>query len=188
MLKLACRAALLLLAATATVSAAELDGIVMPDMQEVDGAHLVLNGMALRTYSFLRIHIYVAGLYLEHRSADASEILASNRPRLLRFVFQRHVDAEEARKSWREGLERNCRLPCQLSPEMVARFMASVPTVKNGDIGALQFTAQGLNVFMNGQSIGHVPDPEFVRVILSTFIGSYPVAASLKRDLLGASD
>ena len=186
LLKFAFHAAVLLFAFTLKVGAAELDGAAMPDTQDVAGVHLVLNGIALRTYSFFRVHIYVVGLYLERRSADADAILASSQTKLLRFVFERHVDAEDARESWREGFDSNCRPPCRLSVEMTDRFLAAVPSVQRGDIGTLLFTAQGLSVFMNEQLIGRVPDPGFVRVILSTFIGPYPVAAALKRDLLGA--
>lgn len=188
MLKYVFQAALVLCALTAKVAAAELDGVSMPDTRDVAGVHLVLNGMALRTYSFLRIHIYVVGLYLEHRTADADAILNSSQTRLLRFVFERHVNAEDARKSWREGFARNCRPPCHLPADMTNRFLAAVPSVREGDTGALLFTAQGLDVFMNERSVGQVTDPNFVRVILSTFIGEYPVSATLKRNLLGAQE
>jgi Chalcone isomerase-like len=87
-------AALLLFASTAMASAAELDGVVMPDTHDVAGYHLTLNGLALRTYSVLRVHVYVAGLYLERRSSDGDAILNSSQPKLLRFVFLRDVDAE----------------------------------------------------------------------------------------------
>lgn len=180
-------AALIFLALTAKVAAAELDGVAMPDTQDVAGAHLVLNGLALRTYSLLRVHIYVVGLYLERRSADADAILDSSQTRLLRFAFRRHVDAEDARKSWREGFDNNCRPPCRLPVEMTDRFLAAVPAVREGDTGALLFTPQGLTVFMNEQPVGRVSDAGFVRVILSTFIGEHPVSADVKRGLLGAS-
>jgi hypothetical protein len=180
------QAALLLFASTLTVAAAEIDGVMMPDTQDVAGTHLVLNGAAVRTYSFLRIHIYVAGLYLERRSSDAEEIMGSNQSKLLHFVFERHIDAEDARKSWREDFDRNCRPPCHLPTEATDRFLAAVPSVQKGDTGTLVFTGQGLNILLNEKLIGQVPDPSFVRVILSTFIGAYPVTAALKRGLLGA--
>ena len=60
LLKIAFQAVLLLFASVA--AAAELDGVAMPDMQDVAGYHLVLNGVGLRTYSLLRVHIYVVGL------------------------------------------------------------------------------------------------------------------------------
>ena len=98
-------AVVLLFALTAMTGAAELDGVVMPDTEDVAGHHLVLNGLGLRTYSILRVHVYVAGLYLERRSSDPNAILASSQPKLLRFVFLRDVDAEDARQSWREALD-----------------------------------------------------------------------------------
>src|SRR4051794_31856801 len=122
-------AVVLLFALTAMAGAAELDGVVMPDTQDVAGHHLVLNGLGLRTYSILRVHVYVAGLYLEHRSADPDAILSSNQLKLLRFVFVRDVDAEDARKSWRVALERNCEVPCRLPADSAARFLAAIPSV-----------------------------------------------------------
>lgn len=187
LLKSVCYAALTLFFFVAKAPAAELDGVTMPDKQDVLGVHLVLNGMALRTYSFLRVHIYVVGLYLERRSTDADAILNSSQTKLLRFVFSRDVSAEDARKSWQDGFDRNCRTPCHLPAEMTDRFLAAVPAVQKGDIGALLTTAQGLDVFMNQKLIGQVSDRNFVRVILSTFIGTQPITNALKSSLLGAS-
>jgi hypothetical protein len=45
-------------------NAADLDGISMPDTRVVDGAQMQLNGIGHRTFSFLGIRIYIAGLYL----------------------------------------------------------------------------------------------------------------------------
>jgi hypothetical protein len=178
--------ALLLFAHTATAPAAELDGVAMPDLQDVAGAHLVLNGVALRTYSIIRIRIYVAGLYLEQRSSDATEILRSIQPKLLRFAFLRNVDADTARHSWRAALDRTCVAPCHLSTDSIARFLAAVPSVRQGDISMLLFTAQGMDFLMNGHLMGRVTDPEFANIILATFIGQHPTSEELKAALLGA--
>ena len=184
--KTAFHAAFLLFASMAMAAAAELGGVAMPDTQAVAGYHLVLNGVGLRTYSILRVHIYVAGLYLDHRSSDADAILNSSRPKLLRFVFVRDVDAGDARKSWREALDRNCPAPCRLPADSVARFLAAIPSVHNGDTNTLLFTDRGLEFFINGRSAGRVADPDFVRVILATFIGPNPTSEEVKAGLLGA--
>jgi hypothetical protein len=168
-----------------TVAAAELDGIVMPDTQEVAGSPLVLNGLALRTYSFLRIRIYVAGLYLERRASDPDAILTSNGPKLLRFLFVHEVDAEAARKSWRESLANSCGKPCHLPPDGVDRFVAAIPSMDKGDTITFVFTPEGMDAFKNERLIGRVPDQDFVRVILSTFIGAHPTSAAVKHGLLG---
>ena len=114
MLRFVFHVALLLFISPVMAAAAELDGVVMPDKQDVAGYHFVLNGLGLRTYSILRVHVYVAGLYLERRTSDPNAILGSSQPKLLRFVFVRNVDAEDARKSWREALDQNCPAPCPL--------------------------------------------------------------------------
>ena len=75
--------------------AAELAGVTLPDTRVVDGKPLLLNGIGLRTYSFLGIKIYVAGLYLPQRSDSAEAILNSPEPKLLEIHFLRDVDAEK---------------------------------------------------------------------------------------------
>jgi hypothetical protein len=77
----------------------------------------------------LRVHVYVAGLYLERRTPDPNAIVGSSQPKLPRFVFLRDVDAEDARKSWREALDRNCPAPCSLT----ADGNHSQPTLQTGD-------------------------------------------------------
>ena len=57
--------------------AAQLQGVMLPDTQSAGQTELRLNGIALRTYSILRIPIYVAGLYLVRPDSDADSILRS---------------------------------------------------------------------------------------------------------------
>ena len=185
MWKFAFQAAILFFASATMAAAAELDGVVMPDKQDIAGHHLVLNGLGLRTYSILRVHIYVAGLYLERRSTDPNAILGSSQPKMLRFVFLRDVGAEDARKSWREGLERNCSKPCRLPADSINRFLAAIPSVQSGDTNILLFTARGVEFFINGQSAGRIENPDFKQVILSTFIGQSPTSEEMKAGLLG---
>lgn len=177
--------AIAVLCTAPTAKAAELNGIAMPDTQEAGGAHLVLNGMALRNFSFLGLHVYVAGLYLQHRTDDPDAILGSSDPKLLTFTFTRDVGQALSRRSWRDSLDQSCRQPCQLPAREVETFLASVPAIHAGDTSAFLFTPGGLEVSMNGHVVGRAQDPLFARVILSTFIGPHPTAPEVKRELLG---
>jgi hypothetical protein len=98
--------------ALSIAQAAELAGITLPDTCIVDGTHLVLNGIGLRTYSVFNVHIYVAGLYLEHRSQDADAILQSSNRKFLDIRFVHDVSASEARAAWHDGFITNCKPPC----------------------------------------------------------------------------
>lgn len=166
-------------------AAAELDGVTLPDSVTAAGRRLVLNGIGLRTYSLLGVRIYVAGLYLERLNSDPDAILRSPEVKFIDVRFLRDVGADDARKSWRRGLQDNCPQPCHLAPQEVEQFLAAVPGVRKGDSGALLFTPRGLDVTFNGRPYGTVPDPAFARAVLATFLGPAPATPGLKRALLG---
>jgi Chalcone isomerase-like len=168
--------------------AADLNGVAMPDTRIADGTQMQLNGIGLRTFSLLRIPVYVAGLYLERRNDNPDAIMHSTETKLLDIRFLRDVDAEAARKAWLDGLEGNCKKPCSLDPRDVQRFLAAVPAVHNGDETTLLFTQNGVGVRLNGQSVGAITDPHFAEVMLATFIGVEPPTPRLKRQLLGNRD
>ncbi len=176
------------LAPLSLARAADLNGVAMPDTRMADGTPMQLNGIGLRTFSVLRIPIYVAGLYLERRSDNPDAIMHSPETKLLDIRFLRDVDAEEARKAWLDGFERNCKKPCHLDPRDIQRFLAAVPPVHNGDETILLFTPNGVSVWLNGQSMGAISDPHFAEIMLATFIGVEPPTPRLKRQLLGNRD
>ncbi len=165
--------------------AAELAGVNLPERQTLAGTELRLNGVAMRTYSFARIRIYVAGLYLEHPTHDAAAILRSPEKKLLEVQFVRDVDAPDAREAWRDGFERNCLPPCHLAPADVARFMAAVPAMRAGDRSTLAFGPGALAISINGRTVGTITDPTFATAVLATFIGPDPPTDRLKAGLLG---
>jgi len=170
----------------ASAPAATVEGVTMPDARMVGGTQLVLNGMGLRTYSFLNVRIYVAGLYLERRSHSADSILRSPETKLLYVRFLRDVDAEKAQDSWRTGFANNCQPPaCVVSQADVERFIAHVPAVRRGDESVLLFTSRGAVVTFNGRPMGDINDPHFAYALLRTFLGPAPASENLKRALLG---
>ena len=167
--------------------AANLEGVSMPETRAVDGTQMRLNGIWLRTYSALGIRIYVAGLYLERRSGDPHDLHSQER-KLLDIRFLRDVDAEDARKAWRDAFDQNCKAPCYLDPHDLQRFLTAVPSVHRGDDSTLLFTSEGVRVTFNGKLMGDVPDPQFAELMLGTFIGAVPPTPRLKRELLGFRD
>ena len=44
--------------------------VTMPDTISIKGADLVLNGLGTRKATWLRVKVYVGGLYLEKKSKD----------------------------------------------------------------------------------------------------------------------
>lgn len=177
--------AILLAGSRGNALAVRLAGVFLPDTRDVAGAHLVLNGIGLRTYSFLRIRIYLVGLYLEHRNGNAESILASPETKLLEVHFLHDVGQTRAQQAWQKGFADNCTLPCRLDSRNVARFIAAVPAIHRGDVAMFLFTRGGLTITYNGRPLGTITNPHFARQVLAVFIGPVPPTPAVKRGLLG---
>jgi hypothetical protein len=162
----------------------ELDGVQLPDTLQRDGKVLHLNGIGLRTYSILGIHIYVAGLYLEHPSTDADAIMRSGQTKLLKIRFVHNVSVNAARNAWRKGLERNCQAPCRLDPDDVARFLELIPAMHAGERYSILFTELGATVTADGTKLGTISQPQLAAAMLAMFLGPVPASARLKAELL----
>jgi hypothetical protein len=164
--------------------AAELEGVVVPDTQQVNGKILRLNGFGRRTYSIFGVHIYVASLYLEHFNTNPDEIIRSPETKLLTVRFERSITADRAKQAWRENFEDNCMAPCHLDPGDVERFLSEVPAMHVGDSFYLLFTGNGATVMVNGQQIGTFSKRQFAEVMLATFIGPKANVSNLRQELL----
>jgi hypothetical protein len=165
--------------------AAQLAGVTLPDTATVGTTKLVLNGIGLRTYSVMAVHIYVAGLYLQQPSHDAHEILFSPGVKLLELHFVHDVSANSMRGAWRTGLIRNCIAPCKLSQAVLSQFLAALQPVRAGENVTLVFSHDGLDAYYNGNFAGHIADTQFTQLMLAVFIGRNAAQPRLKRELLG---
>ncbi|NTV81652.1 MAG: hypothetical protein HGA24_09555, partial [Candidatus Aminicenantes bacterium] len=98
--------ALLLLLSGSSVGAGELAGVTLPDQVTVGGKNLALNGMGVRKK--MMIKVYVAGLYLEQRSADPAAIVGSDSTKRVVMHFTTNMATKSKMDdAWREGFEAN---------------------------------------------------------------------------------
>lgn len=168
-------------------AAAELQGVSMPDNVTVEDRQLALNGMGLREATFLKVDVYVAGLYLEKPSADPQEILGSDQAKriLMHFVYKK-VEQKKLAKGWMEGLEANTGDRFERYRASLDRLNGWMEDVVAGD--TMTFTAipgQGLEVVVKDQRKGVIDDEEFARDFWSIWLGPSPPNAGLKTGLLG---
>ncbi len=171
--------------AAAPARAAQLAGVTMPNAQTLGAQTLTLNGIGLRTYSFMHVHVYVAGLYLPQPMNNASSILTSSEPKILSLHFVRSVGVSQVRSSWKKGLTANCIAPCTLSNAELQQFLATLKPISAGEEVQFIFEGQGMNAYENGQLVGHVGNPQLARLVLAVFIGPHVSAVNLKKELLG---
>jgi hypothetical protein len=170
-----------------SASAATLEGTTFPDTYMVDGHKLVLNGLGVRTLTIFRVRIYVAGLYLTQPNHDATAILESPGPKVVRLQFIHSGSKSQVEKEYREGEANNCgHGECAASDQAdFEKLVAAAPAVEPGDTSTYVFTGKGVKVFANNEMIGDFANVDLARHLLWGFIGNHPPSEALRRALLG---
>lgn len=169
------------------LAAATLAGVTLPDTYMVAGQPLALNGVGLRTLTFLQIRIYVAGLYLAQPSHDAGQILGSTGSKVVLLKFLHAGTKEQIEREYRAGERLNCGdggCAAADEPEF-ERLVAAAPAVQPGDTSTFIFTGQGATVLANDRVIATITTKDLASRLLAGFIGAHPPTQELRRHLLG---
>ncbi|TAJ77596.1 MAG: hypothetical protein EPO42_09730 [Gallionellaceae bacterium] len=181
--------AILLMCASMQALALELEGVKFDDKVQIDNAPLTLNGAGVRSIVFFKM--YVIGLYLAEKQKTADAILGDAKPkRIALHVLVGEAGAERFLNGFRKGIEKN-HSEAQLAAlrERMAAFeqmFGHIKTVKRGDVIAFDWLpAAGTRIALNGAELGRIAGDDFYHALLSIWIGSKPVTASLKKELLG---
>ena len=164
--------------------AATLAGVDMPEQASVAGKVLVLNGLGMRTATFLKVKVYVIGLYVERESSDAGAIIDSGQAKRVALRFVHEVTADELRKGWSEAFENNFPDVAGIKDE-IARFNAAMRDVKNGDTIVLEIYDSAVDVLVNGEKVDAVDGNAFQKAALSIWLGPKPPNDALKDGILG---
>ncbi len=167
-----------------TVRGADLAGVRMDDAMTVGKAHLVLNGIALRTKYMFKI--YVGALYLVKPMTQASTVIGSDTPKALVMQFLRDIKQSTMVEAYREAFANNA--PALLAKEQadVDRFLAFLPAVKEGE--RMQFVyepGKGSTFSIGGSKNLTIPGKAFADLYLLVFIGPTPPTPEVKTGLLG---
>lgn len=170
----------------APAAAGKKAGVTMPDTMNVAGKQLTLNGMGVREATWLKVDVYVAGLYVEKVSSSPQQIINSDTTKALVLRFVRDVDRDDITKAWSDGFRNNATVSlAQLQPK-IKQLNAWMPAFKEGDtLSFVYVPAEGVVVEINGQRKGVIKDPDFTRSLFSIWLGAKPPTGDLKRGLLG---
>ena len=167
--------------------AAEVAGVKVDDSLRVGGSELLLNGAGLRSKLFIKV--YVGALYVGQKSTNPAAIIDSTQPRRIVMRLLRDLDAETLASAMDEGL-RNNHSPAELAvmqpqADQLAGIMKGIGKAREGDTIAIDFSADGVTVGLNGETRGKVAGPGFAKALLKVWLGDKPADASLKKALLG---
>lgn len=175
------------LLAASGLQAAEVAGVHLQDKLRLAGQELVLNGAGIRSKFFVKV--YVAGLYAPQRSTSVGTLLEATSPRRMSLHLLREVGADSFYGALEEGLANNLSAAelAAIKPQVdqFATLMKGVGKVREGDVVALDFTADGVAVALNGSQLGLVAGGPFAKALLKVWLGEKPADEALKKALLG---
>jgi hypothetical protein len=166
----------------------ECKGVNFPDQAQVEGSNLTLNGLGLRQATAFKVNVYVAALYVAKTSSDPNTLLGSNTPSELILQFVRNVGADDLRKGWSEGFEKNSKDQLPALKERIAILNGWMADVKTGErLTFVQKPGVGVSVNVNGTVKGTVKGDDFSKAFLSIWLGADPPNPEIKAGLLGGA-
>lgn len=176
----------LLAVATGSAQAGKRAGVTMPDTVKIGTSELTLNGMGLREATWLKVDVYVAGLYVEHVSSNAATLVSSDEVKMLVLRFVRDVGHGDIVKAWNTGFKDNATVPLAQIKPFIDRLNAWMPAFNKGDtLTFLYVPGKGVMVDINGTRKGTLDNADFARSLFSIWLGPKPPSGDLKKGLLG---
>lgn len=170
-----------------TANAKECKSVTFPDQMKVESTDLSLNGLGLRQATAFKVNVYVAALYVAKPSTDPAALLAGNTPSELILQFVRGVGADDLRKGWSEGFEKNARGQLPALSERIAMLNSWMSDVRSGErLAFVHVPNSGLQVIVNGTTKGSIKGDDFAKAFLSIWLGD-PPNPEIKAGLLGGA-
>jgi long-chain acyl-CoA synthetase len=176
------------LVAVQGLQAAEVAGIRVDDSIRVGSSELVLNGAGLRSKLFIKV--YVGALYVGQKATTPAAIVDSPQQRRMVMRMLRDLDAETLSSALDDGLRSNHSpaemVELKVQADQLAGIMKGIGKAREGDTLAIDFSADGIAVSLNGETRGKIAGAGFAKALLKVWLGDKPVDASLKKALLGS--
>lgn len=174
--------------ATGIAHGKECKSVNFPDQAQVEGTNLMLNGLGLRQATAFKVNVYVAALYVAKSSTDPNALLGSNTPSELILQFVRNVGADDLRKGWSEGFEKNAKDQLPAMKDRIATLNGWMGDIKTGErLTFIHKPGAGISVNVNGAVKGTIPGDDFAKAFLSIWLGADPPNPEIKAGLLGGA-
>ena len=154
-------------------SGGQIGDVTLPDQITEGGSSLTLNGLAMRTFTF--IDVYAAGLYVAKPSTDAGTILATDAPRVMTMHFLRKVEAGKIAAAWQDGLAANTPAADASLKERFAQLSSLMETMDKGEnLDCAYDPASGTTIRVRGKVKGVIAGKDFSDALLACWIGPKP--------------
>jgi hypothetical protein len=157
-----------------SLQAGELAGVTMDDTLRIGGDTVNLAGMGIRTKTFLKVKVYVAGLYMKSPSGDPSDIIGSDQAKaiVMNFLYKK-VEGEKLQESWRDGFEANTP---SAGPDLKKRMdqfvsLFSAAAMKGDKYIFAYEPGNGTTVSLKGDVKATIPGADFASALMAIWFG-----------------
>jgi len=181
-----CASLLLTGALAAPVYALNVGGVDVPDTYSAMGQELQLNGAGTRSKWFM--NLYVGGLYVPEKVADAEAVIAADEPQAITLhITSGMITSERMTEATMEGFQAATGGDLSAIQSDVDQFMAVFQEeIKEGDVFDLVYVPeQGVQVLKNGEQRDTVGDLEFKKALFGIWLSDKPAQKDLKEKMLG---
>jgi hypothetical protein len=172
---------------TATASAQmKVGGITLPATENYSDQTLVLNGAGVREK--LWIDLYAAGLYLDQKTKNASEVLNADKPMAIKLhIVSKLITSDKMVDAVTEGFEKSTNgnvAPIQDRIETILGFFKE--DIKKNDVFDLVYLPSkgGVVAYKNGQEKGLIKGKDFKKALFGIWLSNRPADDGLRDELL----
>lgn len=167
------------------LSAAEIEGVTVPDQVVVEGKTLQLNGAGIRTKFFF--DIYIGALYLPRATASAKEAIHGGLPkRVSMHILYDKVDRDKLVDGWTVGFEKNQSRQAMAALRLrLETFNAMFTDATQGEELVFDFLTDGTTVvWIKGEEAGRIAGADFQQALMAVWLGDKPADRKLKEAML----
>jgi hypothetical protein len=167
------------------VSAADVEGVKMPDSMKAGGQDLVFNGGGKRVKFMMKV--YVVGLYLKQKSSDAAKIVAADEPMSVKLqITSGLVTPDKMKAAIMEGFEKSTNGNITPIKAKIDAFMGIFKTQVKGDTYDFSYVpGKGTEIYKNGALSSVIEGLDFKKALYGIWLGDKPAQDDLKAKMLG---
>ncbi len=162
-----------------------------PDEMTVNGQDLVVTGVALREKTFLKVDVYTIVSYVKKGSVlgedKAQGILDLEEPKMIQMDLTRGFSNKKLKNAFSEVIEKNYDDTSAFQSDMDTFLNYFTADAQEGDKLIFGFCpAEGLKVSLNGEELGMIDNPAFMKALWTVWFGKEPADKGMREKLTAA--
>lgn len=159
--------------------------IKIPDTMRCGDKTLPLQSAALRTFTWLKIRVYVVALYSEHLFTGLKDPKIGARPACYELTFLRDVDNNDTDKAWEAQFNDSSEYPYPDLPKHIQFLKDSYGAIEGERKHVFALLPGGVTeIWENEKKKGEIKGEEFQKNFLSIWYGKKPPSDEVKAGLL----